>query len=131
MRRAGFSLLLEVLLGLSLFTLAVLFLLRLFPASDASVGQADRVAQATQMARRLMEERLAQQYDLLSVGTVKGTEAVQHASRRGSSIATEYAYEVDVAEVQPSLKRIQVKVNWQTGPLQREVVVESSKGRLW
>lgn len=131
MRRAGFSLLLEVLLGLSLFALAVLFLLRLFPASDASVGQADRVAQATQMARRLMEERLGQQYDQLNVGTVSGKEVVQHASRRGSAISTEYAYQVDVAQVQPSLKRIQVKIDWQTGPLRRQVLVESSKGRLW
>ena len=52
----------EILIGLTLVTVAILAVFQLFPASDKAVELADRTTQANQLARRLLESELAKNY---------------------------------------------------------------------
>lgn len=142
-QRKGYALLLEVLLGLALFTMAVLFVMRLFPASDAAVAHSIRVVQATQLARDLLEVELDKDYNnpanvpaggADSLITLTGTGEVKYASRRGSELLLPYTYQVDVIKVDDDgdLYTIDVLVEWSTGTgstrMTRNVKLHTQRG---
>lgn len=141
--RRGYALLLEVLLGLSLFTMAVLFVMRLFPASDAAVSHSIRVVQATQLARDLLERELDKDYnnpDNIPAGganskiTLTGGGQVEYAARRGSKLLLPYTYQVDVTKFDDDgdLFTVDVEVMWSTGTgtsaVNRTVKLQSQRG---
>lgn len=142
--QGGVSLLVELLLGLALVAIAILAVFDIFPAADRSVALADRTTHAHQLARRIMEETLAKDYDNISVNpadVVEGEVSLQHTKRRGSTYTTEFVYRVDVslptstATPVPEVKDIQVTVRWKYGSSEAArdsfVRLEASKGRAW
>jgi len=141
--RLGYALLLEVLLGLALFTMAVLFVMRLFPASDAAVAHSIRVVQATQLARDVLERELDKDYNdaaniptgaANSKKTLTGSGEVQYASRRGSNLVLPYTYQVDITKVDDDgdLFTVDVLVEWSTGTgtgrITRNVKLQTQRG---
>ena len=143
---SGYAMLLEVLLGLTIFTLTVLFVMRLFPAADAAVGHSARVVQATQLARELLEGEMDKDYAAGNpvtppgeghVKTTSGQGEVTYASRRGSDLVLPYTYQVDVTQVGPiaNLWNVKVTVAWSTGTgssaVNRTVRLETDKGANW
>lgn len=126
----GYVLLAEVLLGLTLVLIALLAVFQLFFTSDATVGLADRSAQANQIARRYLEEELLKDYDDVVPST--GDVQVVHAIRRGTTLRTTFTYTVEVVEPDPAkrIKDVSVTVEWGTRPRHR-TTLSSAKGELW
>ena len=126
-------------LGFTLLTSVLLLIFQLFPVSERSVGLADRTTQANYLARELMETRLGTPYDSLPVTTVpdSGSKVIQHTTRRGSALSTEFTYSVTVEQPDAAIaiRNIRVTVSWKEGALGLErpssVVLESSRGNLW
>lgn len=134
--RRGVSLLLELLLGLTLVSLAVLSIFSLFPAADRSVALADRTTQASTLARSLLDQQLQRSYGELSTDPasyLQGETSLVHTRRHGQALDTRFRYRVEIT--QPDLthevKRILVTVSWNYGSREEKVVLESRKGSMW
>ncbi|CAN0469508.1 unnamed protein product, partial [Phaeothamnion confervicola] len=117
------SLLLEVIIGLGLFSITILFALGMFPSANRSLVQSQDLVQATDIAREVLESQIAQSYSSLpNVSTVPYlTDTVTAASSSyGTSNVKSFTYEVDInvpsLPASPySLKNISVCVSWQYG----------------
>lgn len=134
----GLTLLLEALLGLTLVTLVLMVILQLFPVSDRSVGLADRTTQANYIARSLMEKQLATPYIDLTCGTTGGqTMVADHTRRKGSSLSTDFSWQVKVSQPDSAIevKEILVTVAWKEGAADQarasSVTLQSARGNLW
>ncbi|MBM3466207.1 MAG: hypothetical protein FJX76_29320 [Armatimonadetes bacterium] len=128
--RRGLALI-EVLLGLALVTVGILVLFLLFPAADQAVALSDRTAQATQLARRLMERQMALSFD--DAKSESDSETVEHTTRRNARLSTQFTWQVEVTQPESGrkLKRIVVTVSWEHGKVQRSVRCETCKGAYW
>lgn len=133
-RPAGVSLLIELLLGLGLITVAILTLFVLFPSSERAVKLSDDRTQALHLARRLLEQRLALNYADLSVGEQQATESIDTTLRRGNRSRLDLQSLVQVTIGEPAeVKNIRVTVWWtDSNPGgENQVVLSSSKGKYW
>lgn len=130
LRCRGYVLLAEVLLGLSLVLIALLTVFHLFISSDSLVSVADQTAQATHLARRILEEELTRPY--LDVQSFVASETVPHGARRGAELRTDFEYQVEVTEPDPAkkVKRVTVRVSWGLKP-RHQVSLLGSKGEQW
>ena len=129
-RRRGFSLLLECLIGLALFATAILMTMSLYPVADRSLGQARDLATASQLAHRVMERTLAQPYaSVLPVAPDPTTVLQTQDSHSGNAVSVKYTYQVDITNpTAPSqLKIVQVTVSWDHGALHRDFKLQSAK----
>lgn len=131
----GYSLLLELLLGLGLVLIVLLAIFQLFPVGDRSVGLADRTTQANLIARREMNSTLEKPFD--EVVSYSGEETLTgHTHRRGQSLSTTFVYDVKVEPAtEANVKDVVITVRWKTGAADQVrdgfVRIESSKGTLW
>lgn len=131
---AGVSLLLEMLLGLGLITVAILTLFVLFPSSEKAVRLSDDRTQALHLARRLLEQKLALNYADLVVGEQQATESLDTTLRRGVRSRLDLHSRVQVSLGEPAeVKDIRVTVWWaDSNPGgESQVVLSSSKGKYW
>lgn len=139
----GVSLLLELLLGLSLVTVALLTVFHIFWTADASVSLADRTTQAHHLARRLLEETMAKPFDQLSTDPSLSRDdviTVSHTHRRGQALSTDFVYRVEVIQPPsgptsaPELVDVLVTVSWKQGSagLTRDnsIRLQATKGRI-
>ena len=137
------SLLLEVLLGLSLVTIALLAVFQVFLSADSSVSLADRTTQAHHLARKLLEETLAKPYDLLSSDpsqSRQGELKSSHTKRRGQTLTTDFLYRIDVSRPSsgptpgPELVDVTVTVSWKQGSEDKardnSIRLQATKGRM-
>lgn len=110
--------------------IALLAVFQLFFMADSTVALADRTAQANQLARRYLEQELSRPYDELQ--SSEGWQQIHHGIRRGHSMSTEFAYQVQVEQPNPSrnIKKVGITVSWSENP-RRTVTMTSSKGELW
>lgn len=134
--QSGVSLLLELLLGLTLVSLAILAIFGLFPMADRSVAQADRTTQASTMARSLLDQQLQRSYSELSTDPstyLQGETSLVHTRRHGQNLGTKFQYKVEITqpEADREVKTVLVTVSWKTGERVENVVLESRKGALW
>ena len=131
----GYSLLLELLLGLGLVLIVLLAIFQLFPVGDRSVGLADRTTHAHLLARRVMNEQL--EVDYADLADTTGEETLSaHTHRRGQDLSTTYVYDVKIEPVTGvEVKNIVVTVRWKSGSQDQErdafVRLESARGLLW
>lgn len=135
----GLSLLLELLLGLSLLTFVLLVIFQLFPLADRSVSLADRTMHANNLARELVEQKLAEEYaSLVPDVPIDGEVTVTgHTERRGQSLTTDFVYRVEITQPNPAVEilDINVSVSWKEGaadnPRPSTVRLKASKGEFW
>lgn len=129
------SLLIELLLGMTLLTMAVLTVFALFPAGDRAVVSADRSTQAHQLARRLLEGEMAKSYDELAVGESDDIRTLEHSHRNGNPISTTFQVRTRITQVAGrELRSVTVEVRWERGSDEQNtappVVLTSLKGRV-
>ena len=137
------SLLLEVLLGLSLVTIALLAVFQVFLSADTSVSLADRTTQAHHLARKLLEETLAKPFDQLATDpslSREGEWKSSHTKRRGMELSTDFVYRIDISRPvlgstpAPELVDILVTVSWKQGSdggtRDNSIRLQASKGRI-
>ena len=131
------SLLLEIIIGLGLFSLAIVFTLGMFPNSGRSLTQAQELMQATTVARQVLETIVAQGYHYLpqAPGNYSPylTDAVTEiSSTRGNTFTLQFNYEVDVnvayvpTSTTEKFKNVTVCVSWNDGALLRRIYVQDS-----
>lgn len=136
-RRCGGALILELLIGFSLVTVALLAVFSLFPTGERAATLADKSSQALQLASTLLQEELSRNYFALSVGVEEGEEPFQHTLRRGVETTTLYLYKIETSRPHPGLEiyKVAVSVTWEEGSEGKTrdglVYLEGEKGRLW
>lgn len=131
----GFSLTLELLIGMTLLLITVLSLFLLFPTSERSVLLADKRSQALHQARMQLEEALTVEYSSLPLGESRIEQLVNHTKRRGVTLQTEFKTRVKVTQPDPNLdvKWVEVMVWWDGDEPEglNRVTLSSAKGVLW
>lgn len=107
-RRRGISIL-EVLIGLAVFSTAFLMCLGIFPTAARAVTQARSQAQATRIAEAEMERLMSLPYaDLAnSLATVQG-----QATIAGRDVPVTFSVQTTATDVHSDLKRLHVLVSW-------------------
>ena len=128
--KRGFSLLLECLIGLAVFAVAILMTMSLYPVADRSLGQARDLATANQLAHRVMERTLAQPYAaVVPIPASADTHYLIQDSHSGNMASKEFIYQVDISNPTGAsqLKIVQVKINWTHGETRRELKIQSAK----
>lgn len=125
-------------IGMSLLVVVVLAVFQVFPLANNSVNLADRTTHANALARELMEARLRLPYSSLDLGEESDIERLEgHTQRYGSSLSTEYRYQVKVELPDPDrdIKEITVTVSWKEGSgaqaRPHSVSLQSRRGNLW
>lgn len=137
LRRYGGALILELLIGFSLVTVALLAVFSLFPTGERAVTLADKSSQALQLASSLLQGQLARPYSSLTPGVSEGEEDVTHTLRRGVEITTTFHYRIEVTRPYSGLaiSNVEVLVQWEEGssgdPRPQVIRLEGEKGRLW
>ena len=116
-------LLLEVLVGIGVFSVALLLLFGVFPATHRAETMANNLNVANGLALEYLERELAKPYDGIAdsgpfpipiVTTVNGVDTVRD-------------FEITVSETELDLDRrrlVNVRVQWMQGEIQRRVEVE-------
>lgn len=133
----GVSLLLELMLGFSLVTIALLAVFRIFPTTERAAVLADRTAQAHHLASSLLQAQLDRPYSALSVGVLQDQESIQHTQRRGVKMSTNFHCKTEITRPYSGrdIYNIVVSVTWVEGssliPRPSAVRLEAEKGRLW
>ncbi len=136
-RRYGGALILELLIGFSLVTIALLAVFSLIPTGERAAALADVTTQARQFASTLLQDQLARDYNALSVGQSQGDEPIEHTLRRGVRVTTTFHYTIDITRSPSGLQiyNIVVTVNWEEGSggalRAGGVRLEGEKGRQW
>jgi type II secretory pathway pseudopilin PulG len=128
--RLGFSMLLECLVGIGIFAVAVLMAMGLYPAAHGALTQAKQMNVATQLSHQVMEQALSRGWDaVVDIPPGPSTEFVYPMQQEGRDINLRYQYEVDVQGPASGskLKKILVTVRWTQGKHKRSVFVESYK----
>lgn len=131
----GYSLMLELVLGMSLVLVVLLAIFQLFPVGEKAVDLADRTTHAHSIARRLMNEELEKEYD--EIKDFSGEERIaSHTTRRGQPISTDFSYDIKVSEnTALKMKDIVVTVHWHSGGADQKrdafVRLQSARGQLW
>ena len=93
----GVTLLLELLLGFALLSIAVLALFAMIPSGDKAVVRSIRMSQANELARGLLEEQMGKNYSSLVDGERTGNFLDSSVSRNGRNLNLEYLYKVSIS----------------------------------
>lgn len=125
-RPYGIALLLELVIGLGIFSVSMLAMLSIFPSSHRAMTEAKNYAMASSLARDYMDQERGRAYALPQARNfpVVGTAVVD-----GKSLNTTFT--VDIAHQMyelgtPTERRgIEVRVSWAEGATRREVFYES------
>lgn len=131
--RDGVILLLEVVVGLGLFLLAILFIFGIFVSSQKATVSSKNLAIGSDLAREVMEKELARGYvDLVSSAPV--TLPIE-TEVDGVLTITNFTSEVEVTELPPGTdpgvddfrrKLVKVVVSWPgVGGFQRNTALET------
>ena len=131
----GVTLLLELLLGFALLSIAVLALFAMIPSGDKAVVRSIRMSQANELARGLLEEQMGKNYSSLVDGERTGNFLDSSVSRNGRNLNLEYLYKVSIPSPDPSrnYRNIHIEVWWLEGAdkERHSCVLESSKGEFF
>lgn len=136
-RRYGGALILELLIGFGLVTIALLAVFSLIPTGERAASLADVSTQARQLANLLLQDQFARDYHMITVDTLAGEEVVEHTLRRGVEVTTEFHYTIDITKPYSGLEIFNVVVNvrWEQGSggasRAGSVKLEGEKGRQW
>lgn len=128
---------LELLIGFSLITVALLAVFSLVPTGERAAALADVTTQANQFASTLLQNQLARDYSSFSVNTIKSKEIFEHTLRRGVKVKTTFHYTIDITKPYSGqeIYNIVVTVNWEEGSTgvarAGGVRLEGEKGRQW
>jgi hypothetical protein len=130
-RRRGLSLLLECLIGIGIFAVAMLMAMGLYPASHNSMTHAKELTWAGELAHQVMEQQLSKPYDdIVDVAASADTRVAYTGVYNGRQVATEYIYDVAVgSKAGTELRTLLVTVRWNHGPHDRSVVLECYKAK--
>ena len=117
---SGMTLLLEIVLGLGIFTAALLFIMGIFTMSHKSTTSAKNLAVASQLAREVMEQQIAIGYP--SIVTLAPVEVPMPATINGVDVITNFTVLVEAVEEPAGAppndfakKRVLVTINWREG----------------
>lgn len=116
-RRPKGALVLELLVGFGLITVALLSLFSLFPAGERAAALADKSAQALSIADSVLQEQMAKSHPTLVEGSSVGVVTLSHTLRRGVEMTTNFHYDVQTSLPDPDSEifRIVVSVRWEEG----------------
>ena len=118
--RRGVGMLLEVVIGLGLFSVAVLLVFGVFASSRRAAAQSRSYTLATHLCRENLEREAAKNYP--SVVTVAPIPTPVTFTSNGQPITQEFSVELLVnEEVANQRKEVRSRVLWQEGQLQRQV----------
>lgn len=118
----------ETLVAVTLFLVAVVSLVGVYPASVRAARQAHGHLVATHLAEREIELSRAQEYG--GVEPREGQYTLEVESN-GAKVPVEYTTRVTVQEVRDGLKRVQVTVLWNgLDRLNRQLQMETYVARL-
>jgi type II secretory pathway pseudopilin PulG len=126
----GMTLLLEVIIGLGIFSVSILLIFGLFASSQKATASAKNLAVAADLAKEVMETELSKGYDGVGPSSV---DIPMPTTVDGVATTTVYKTEVEVNEVIEKApfdfprKRILVTVSWDevTGMKGRKTQLET------
>ncbi|MBI3925355.1 MAG: hypothetical protein HY319_07450 [Armatimonadetes bacterium] len=126
-RSRGISLLLEVVFGIGLFAASLLLIFGVLPTSHRALTQAKNLALANGIARELLEQELARDFD--TIDSSAGIPYPRQVIVNGVQATTQFtgAVAVTVLDTAPPFdrKRVVATVMWTEGPIRRQVRLES------
>jgi prepilin-type N-terminal cleavage/methylation domain-containing protein len=109
----GFSLI-ELLLGLTIFTTAFLMILGIFPSSMKALHQGRQILLATHVAQSQLETYMAGKgFGDLAVGTYTPSSPTILSTVNGSPEVMSYSTQIVVSVVSSDLKDVRCLVTWQ------------------
>lgn len=124
--RRGVALLLETVVGLGLFAVAIIIFFGIFTTVGRSAAQARNHSVALHLARELMERERSKDY--AAVDDVGLAVVPVSATMNGVDTTMQYNTEVYVnEEVAGERKNVLVTVSWAEGAVRREVQLETFK----
>ncbi|MFA5509179.1 MAG: hypothetical protein WC314_01560 [Vulcanimicrobiota bacterium] len=127
--QAGVSLLLEIVVGLGIFTVALLLVFGVLASSARSSSQAREYAVALHLARENMERLCSLPYP--NVVTETAVEFPLGSVVNGVASTVSYQVITEVVEVNPGeQKSVVVTVEWQHSETTRRVRLESLRVQL-
>lgn len=129
--RHGFTLV-EVLVALSVFTIAVLVIIQLFPAGIQSVGLSTNEISATNLAQAALENAKGAAYDEVESKSRQpiSTDPNNPFSRFDTELIVEYIdSNLNPAGSDLGLKKITVIIYWQDMGLEKNVTASYIKNR--
>ena len=127
----------QLLLGFSIVLIAVLTVFGVFPVAERATVLSDKSTQAYNLASQILETHLNRHYSTISVGISEQQEPIQHTTRRGVDVETNFFFKSEITKPYPSreILNILVTVSWTEGssdePRPAEVRLQAEKGRLW
>jgi prepilin-type N-terminal cleavage/methylation domain-containing protein len=117
----GFSLI-ELLLGLAIFTTAFLMILGVFPTSVRSIHQGRGIMLGTHLAQKHLEATLSQSFS--TMGNSSQTESIISVVNGNMQVLT-FNCQVLVTDVTADLKNVRCQVSWIDGAIPRTVNLET------
>jgi len=130
-RGAGISLLLEVILGLGLFSITLLLLFALFPSSQRALVQSKNYAQANGLAREIMEQERTKQPFSAIVDLPAFTRQLE-STTNGVASNTTFVVTSNVTDLSTTaggdpfnMKGVRVTVRWEEGWIAGNIVREA------
>lgn len=127
--KRGISLLLEVVLGLGIFTSALLLMLSVFPSVHRGLTQAKNYRTATAIATSALEREMTREY-LPMPGPQNYLDRVV-TTLDGKTVTTDFTVDIVRQTFDPGLpgeyQTIQVRVSWTEATIDREVLYETFK----
>lgn len=126
MRRPTGLSLLEVVVGLGIFSVAILMVLGLFPMGLRAVDQGRGALLATHLAERELERVRETAFE--DIESYTGEVTVSGVSG-GADSATRFTYQVTVTPVYDDLLDVMAQVNWFDGGLAHYVRLETRVAR--
>lgn len=122
MRRVRGMTLVEVLVAFTLLVMTCALSFQVLAATRASQARSEARASAASVARTVLEQSRAGNFDNLASRTGALTLPVV---RNGVALNQVYSYSLDVLTESADLKRVWVTVTWPGGPSAEPVVVET------
>jgi Tfp pilus assembly protein PilV len=122
----GASLLLEIIIGLGVFSVGLLVMLAVFPSSHRSLTQARNYATATSIARDFMDRERS--VSASAAVTPTDFPFVSTSIVDGKTLQTTFTVDIQYQELGGAAgeqRLIIVTVSWQEGPIDREVRYET------
>lgn len=119
--RAGVNLV-EALVAVFILSLAVLFVIQVFPLGVAGSRQHRNYLMAATIARNLLEDARLTSFSSLT-GT-KGSQTIKEELDEQTSTGT-FEYVLNVQSVSADKKRVWAEVSWQEGGQTRQFVAET------
>ena len=130
-RRSRGALLLEALLGMGIFLVALLLAFGVFPNSQRAAAQARNFNLATAMARDFLDQELAKPYDSIADVAPFPQDRFFRSNSKDSAPPIRIRYEVEIETspltITPPVegKIVRTFVRWVEGSIRREVSYES------